>query len=161
MSEKTITIDGVVHELRVERDGARFAAGGGGLEVIEVRGHEATVRIGGRTLVIPFAMEGSKISFSYDGEIYAAEVADKGARSRSRHRDQSMSAPMPGLVLRVLVASGSVVEKGTPLVILEAMKMEHTIVAPRHGKVVAVKCKTGELVQAGVELIEFAAVVEA
>jgi 3-methylcrotonyl-CoA carboxylase alpha subunit len=49
------------------------------------------------------------------------------------------------------------VEKGTPLVILEAMKMEHTITAPAKGRVKEVRCAPGEQVAEGVELIAFEA----
>jgi biotin carboxyl carrier protein len=60
---------------------------------------------------------------------------------------------MPGAVLKILVKPGDVVKRGTPLVILEAMKMEHPIVAPRDGTVVSVNCREGELVQPGLELV--------
>jgi biotin carboxyl carrier protein len=46
------------------------------------------------------------------------------------------------------------VTKGTPLIILEAMKMEHQIVATRDGKITAIRCSEGELVQPGTDLIE-------
>ena len=49
---------------------------------------------------------------------------------------------------------GDVVTRGQPLLILEAMKMEHAIAAPRDGRVSAVNCSEGELVQPGVDLIE-------
>jgi biotin carboxyl carrier protein len=80
-------------------------------------------------------------------------VADKGVRAKARHRDASMSAPMPGLVLKILVREGDVVAKGAPLLILEAMKMEHQIAAPRDGVIATVNCREGDLVQAGVELV--------
>jgi len=60
---------------------------------------------------------------------------------------------MPGLVLKVLVQPESKVEKGQQLVILEAMKMEHAITAPRDGVVAAVNCREGEMVQPGVDLV--------
>ena len=60
---------------------------------------------------------------------------------------------MPGAVLKILVTPGAVVKRGMPLVILEAMKMEHPITAPRDGTVVSVNCKEGELVQPGIELV--------
>jgi 3-methylcrotonyl-CoA carboxylase alpha subunit len=65
----------------------------------------------------------------------------------------SLAAPMPGKVLQVLVAAGAKVAKGAPLVILEAMKMEHTIAAPHDGRVVEIHFKAGEQVNEGVELL--------
>jgi 3-methylcrotonyl-CoA carboxylase alpha subunit len=68
-----------------------------------------------------------------------------------------MTAPMPGVVLEIFVAAGDVVTKGTPLLILEAMKMEHQIAAPYDGVVEAVHCAKGDLVQPGVDLISLIA----
>ena len=65
----------------------------------------------------------------------------------------SLAAPMPGKVLQVLVQAGAKVAKGAPLVILEAMKMEHTIAAPHDGKVAEIYFKAGEQVNEGVELL--------
>ncbi|MDP9191672.1 MAG: hypothetical protein M3P06_08205 [Acidobacteriota bacterium] len=124
-----------------------------GIEVVAVRADEMDLRVNGLLHVVPYAVQGSTISFSFDGEIYFADVAEKGVRAKARHRDASMSAPMPGLVLKILVRVGDVVPKGAPLLILEAMKMEHQIVAPRDGEIAAVHCREGELVQSGVELI--------
>jgi 3-methylcrotonyl-CoA carboxylase alpha subunit len=62
---------------------------------------------------------------------------------------------MPGKVIAVLVAPGAKVAKGSPLVILEAMKMEHTIVAPADGTVKEVRFAAGEQVDEGVDLIAF------
>ncbi len=64
-----------------------------------------------------------------------------------------MAAPMPGVVLKILVRQGDVVKKGTPLVVLEAMKMEHQIIATHDGTITAVNCREGELVQPGVDLV--------
>jgi len=60
---------------------------------------------------------------------------------------------MPGKVIAVLVEKGARVEKGAPLVILEAMKMEHTITAPRAGTVAAIRFAAGEQVDEGVDLL--------
>jgi 3-methylcrotonyl-CoA carboxylase alpha subunit len=124
-----------------------------GIEIVAVRADEMDLRVKGQLHVVPYAVQGSTISFSFDGEIYFADVAEKGVRAKARHRDASMSAPMPGLVLKILVRPGDVVAKGAPLLILEAMKMEHQIVAPRDGEIAAVNCREGELVQSGVELV--------
>jgi 3-methylcrotonyl-CoA carboxylase alpha subunit len=68
----------------------------------------------------------------------------------------SLAAPMPGKVLQVLVAVGAKVAKGAPLVILEAMKMEHTIAAPHDGQVAEIHFKAGEQVNEGAELLRLA-----
>jgi 3-methylcrotonyl-CoA carboxylase alpha subunit len=64
-----------------------------------------------------------------------------------------MSAPMPGFVLKILVKPGDVVKKGAPLVVLEAMKMEHQIVASHDGTIASINCTEGELVQPGLDLV--------
>jgi len=153
MSEKTITIRNQSRELEIERDGVKHRAGDQQIEVLSMRGHVAEIVIDGRTHSVPFVVNGSEVSFAFDGEIYTADVADKGARTRAKHRDHSMSAPMPGVVTKILVKRGDAVAKGAPLLILEAMKMEHTINAPRDGSVASVNCAEGELVQPGVELV--------
>jgi len=67
-----------------------------------------------------------------------------------------LSAPMPGRVVQLLVAAGDAVRQGQPLIVIEAMKMEHTIAAPRDGTVEAVRYAVGDLVDEGAELIALA-----
>lgn len=122
------------------------------IELIRIEGDEAEIRVDGRTHIVPFVIQGSTVNFAFEGEIYFIEVEEKG-RARARHKDHSTEAPMPGVVLRILVRKGDVVSKGAPLLILEAMKMEHQISAGKDGKVVSVNCREGELVQPGVELV--------
>ncbi len=64
-------------------------------------------------------------------------------------------APMPGKVIALVAAEGAKVEKGAPLLILEAMKMEHTITAPAAGTVKAFRFGVGDQVGDGAELVEF------
>jgi 3-methylcrotonyl-CoA carboxylase alpha subunit len=65
-------------------------------------------------------------------------------------------APMPGRVLAVMVKEGDKVARGAPLVVMEAMKMEHTVVAPAAGTVEKVLCGVGEQVKEGAELLRVA-----
>jgi 3-methylcrotonyl-CoA carboxylase alpha subunit len=62
-------------------------------------------------------------------------------------------APMPGRVVQLLVAAGEQVRQGQPMIVVEAMKMEHTIAAPRDGIVAAVHYAPGDVVEDGAELI--------
>ncbi|HEY8183353.1 MAG TPA: biotin/lipoyl-containing protein [Thermoanaerobaculia bacterium] len=124
------------------------------VELIATRGNIAEMRIDGRAVFVPYIVEGTQVSFKYEGETYSIDNGEKTSRSKRRHRDHSMSAPMPGVILKVLASQGQQVTKGMPLVILEAMKMEHVIAAPRDGTVAAINCKEGELVQPGNDLIE-------
>ena len=64
---------------------------------------------------------------------------------------------MPGTVTRILVEPGTGVLRGTPLIVIEAMKMEHTLRAPADGHLKALKCAVGDVVQEGAELADFEA----
>ena len=66
-----------------------------------------------------------------------------------------LTAPMPGKVVALLAQPGQKVDKGTPLLILEAMKMEHTITAPSAGTIKAFCYAAGEQVADGAALVEF------
>jgi 3-methylcrotonyl-CoA carboxylase alpha subunit len=67
-----------------------------------------------------------------------------------------LTAPMPGRVIQVMAAKGSQVDRGAPLLVLEAMKMEYTITAPAAGTIAEVRCAPGDVVSEGAELIAFA-----
>jgi len=68
-----------------------------------------------------------------------------------------LTAPMPGRVTQLLVGAGDAVRRGEPMMIIEAMKMEHTVAAPVDGTVEAVRFAVGDLVEEGAELITLAA----
>jgi 3-methylcrotonyl-CoA carboxylase alpha subunit len=68
-----------------------------------------------------------------------------------------LTAPMPGKVVAVMASNGQEVKKGQPLVIMEAMKMEHTISAPSDGVVEEVLYQVGDQVADGAPLLAFKA----
>jgi 3-methylcrotonyl-CoA carboxylase alpha subunit len=68
-----------------------------------------------------------------------------------------VTAPLPGKIVQVLVRPGAKVRKGEVLLVMEAMKMEHTIAAPADGTVAHVGFAEGEQVEEGAELIGFEA----
>jgi 3-methylcrotonyl-CoA carboxylase alpha subunit len=77
---------------------------------------------------------------------HAGEAEAEGGR---------LTAPMPGKIVAVLVAAGAKVDKGTPLLIMEAMKMEHTIAAPSDGEVDELLYAVGDQVAEGAQLLSF------
>lgn len=141
MSDRRIVLDG--EEVTV--------AGSGEVKLIAVHGNDAELLVNGRRTIVPFLRRGDQIQFIYNGETFTAEVSRRPRRRRGA--EHSMSAPMPGVVLKIFVEPGDVVAKGDPLLILEAMKMEHQIASPYDGVVDAIHCSEGEMVQPGVDLI--------
>jgi 3-methylcrotonyl-CoA carboxylase alpha subunit len=97
---------------------------------------------------------GNAIHVFEAGRHYVFDVADPylpPADAADHHG--GLVAPMPGRVLAVHVSEGQEVARGAPLVVMEAMKMEHTVTAPRAGKVEKVFCAAGEQVKEGSELL--------
>ena len=82
--------------------------------------------------------------------VLEAEAMAEGAGAR-------FTAPMPGKIVQVLIAAGAKVAKGAALMVMEAMKMEHTIAAPADGTVAELHYGTGDLVEEGAELLRFEA----
>ena len=77
-------------------------------------------------------------------------------RAEAEDEDDGMlSAPMPGKIVRQPVVAGERVARGAPLLVLEAMKMEHTITAPRDGRIVRLHYTEGDQVEEGAVLIDF------
>lgn len=91
-----------------------------------------------------------------DGQVARLEVSS-GTRARRKARGgghDALTAPMPATVVKLLVDAGAAVKQGQTLIVLEAMKMELPVRAPRDGIVRQVACRQGELVQPGVPLLE-------
>jgi biotin carboxyl carrier protein len=89
------------------------------------------------------------------GEVAMLDITAQGGRASKPRSDGGVMAPMPATVIAVHVAPGQAVKHGDTLIVLEAMKMELPIRAPRDGIIKAVHCATGELVQPGINLLEF------
>ena len=90
-----------------------------------------------------------------DGQVYVLNVSTaSGARTRRTDEHTALAAPMPATVVTINVQPGQRVSKGDALILLEAMKMELPIKAPRDASVKAIACGPGDLVQPGVPLLE-------
>jgi 3-methylcrotonyl-CoA carboxylase alpha subunit len=98
--------------------------------------------------------QGANFDIFQAGLRHTLHLHDPLARSADAEESSgSLAAPMPGKIVAVLVKPGATVARGAPLLILEAMKMEHTICAPAEGVVTAVFFRTGEQVSEGAKLI--------
>jgi 3-methylcrotonyl-CoA carboxylase alpha subunit len=111
------------------------------------------VRLDDQTLRGRAVKVGNEWNLFAAGEQHRLSMRDELHELESDAHGGSLAAPMPGKVIAVLVEKGARVEKGAPLVILEAMKMEHTITAPRAGKVAEIRFAAGEQVDEGVDLL--------
>jgi 3-methylcrotonyl-CoA carboxylase alpha subunit len=118
-----------------------------GRMIVDLDGHRFTARV---------AEAGARVHVWAAGEHAAVERFDPFAFTGDEGAGGGrLVAPMPGKVVQVLTEAGAAVTKGTPLIVLEAMKMEHTIAAPVDGTVEAVHYAAGDLVEDGAELIAF------
>ena len=84
-----------------------------------------------------------------------ALIKEMGFEVGASKQVNAIKAPMPGLILEVSVSEGQEVKENDPLLILEAMKMENSIVSPRSGKIKSVVAIKGAAVEKGQLLIEF------
>lgn len=159
-----------VKTVRVERTGATFAVtigdqhytvaaqlGTNGRLHLSMAGERTTALVvtGGQTDLARYVW--------LAGESWAiprmSELRRRQATSPAVATD-SVTAPMPGQILDLLVAPGVTVAQGDPLVVLGAMKMETQIVAPHAGVVAVVGCAVGETVQRGQLLVQLTPVTE-
>lgn len=162
-----VTLEGTEYVIDVSpsADGAPRVTMGGkpvDLDVLAV-GESLLLRIDGK--VVDLTVEGAppelglvaggdRIYVRVESERVRAALAAKrpGAGGAG---DLVVKSPMPGRVLKVLVAEGDEVERGTPLVVVEAMKMENELRATGAGKVTKVFVKPGQTVEGGAKLVQF------
>ena len=89
----------------------------------------------------------------YNGDIFTISELERGAKSSDK-AEGGLSAPMPGTVLDVMVRERQRVREGQPLMTIEAMKMEHRILATKAGEVISINFNQGERVDMGSVLVE-------
>ena len=151
--EKVVTAayDGVAFQLEFEgrcsTAAGRFAGGS-----------ELRVDLGGRRINVTVVSANEKRHVFIDGVCFVFASIDPLFHAGSGGgAEGGLTAPMPGKVIALIAPVGARIEKGAPLLILEAMKMEHTIAAPAAGVVKGFRFNVGEQVSDGAELVEFEA----
>jgi 3-methylcrotonyl-CoA carboxylase alpha subunit len=121
-----------------------------------LEGHHFTIELDQRRAPAIFIASGSRRHVVFDGQTWIMERHDPlGLFDHSGGPASGCAAPMPGKVISHLIPVGARVEKGTALLILEAMKMEQTLVAPKSGMVKGYFFAEGDQVGEGALLVDF------
>ena len=150
-------------ELAIEysRDGLRLVHDGRTEALTASIGGDETriqLRVGEMAVHGHVYFDGEQIHVFEGGEAALLTLADPIAHAGEGEAEGGrLTAPMPGKVVAILVSNGAQVAKGTPLVVMEAMKMEHTIAAPADGIVEEIVFRVGDQVEEGAALLRFAA----
>jgi len=158
-----IVVNGTAHEVPVQEVGSgrkrRFAITAGGKTVLargRLQGNDLIAVIDGHRQTVQVVEDGE--SFTLFGQGGALEFSlaqpDYGDEREMAGGDVS-AAPMHGTVVKLLAAAGEAVEAGQPLLVLEAMKMEHTICASSAGEITAFRVKAGQQVAEGERMFDW------
>jgi biotin carboxyl carrier protein len=154
-----LKIGGRTRAVKVNSTGARpeFSLDGQGVaaDIVEVEPNVFSVLLGGEVFEVRIHQTAQGTRVHVDSHEYLAELDDprqwrRGAGGAlSAEGRQSIFAPMPGKVVRVLVQTGAVVESGQGLLVIEAMKMQNEVKSSKDGKVERINVKEGQAVNAG------------
>ncbi|MGH1358464.1 MAG: acetyl/propionyl/methylcrotonyl-CoA carboxylase subunit alpha [Burkholderiaceae bacterium] len=118
--------------------------------------HRLRATVDGRLTELAVVQQGNLMHLFVGTERYRIERHDPIAQAeQSDHGGGGLTAPMPGKIVAVKTSPGAVVRKGDALLIMEAMKMEHTIAAPVDGTVKSIHFEAGDQVTDGAELVSF------
>ncbi len=111
--------------------------------------------LGGHRLRAPVVLDGLRVTVLHGGRVWRLLLDDPTAAAAALEEGGAglLTAPMPGKVVAVLVETGAAVKAGQPLMVLEAMKMEHTITAPGDGTVAEIRFNAGDQVSDGDQLL--------
>jgi 3-methylcrotonyl-CoA carboxylase alpha subunit len=148
------------HEIRIEQRGERYLVSAAGRET-ELQGHlqgdvlHLDVEGHRQRGVLARTEDGFTLYLSR-GACHFREVLPDTGEADASGADSGLVAPMNGTIVTLLVEPGARVEENTPLLVMEAMKMEHTIRAPATGTVESFFYQPGDLVDGGAELLSFA-----
>ena len=136
---------------RLEADGQSLS-----LQASREGRHGLSLQLDGRRLQLQVLRMGGRFELLWRGQRWLLDYRDPLQRAVHAHDAQTeLVAPMPGRVIAWLVQPGTAVAAGTPLLVLEAMKMEHSLRAPEAGVVEGFCAPVGGQVVAGQRLVDF------
>jgi acetyl/propionyl-CoA carboxylase alpha subunit len=130
---------------------------GAGVRSIEAGGEIRALEIAGEIVPVRAVRSGGRVFVWCAGRVFEFALGGgRGRRAAASAGLEGLWAPMPGKILDTRVREGETVRAGQTLLILEAMKMEHEIRAPRAGRVGRLPFRNGDQVETGALLVEFA-----
>jgi len=144
-------------QFRLEPSAAVSGDGRRAASVIEVAPGIWSVLIDERSYEARVLSDDGPVVVEINGERYPVAVEDPRRRNRARGVQPdggrvSITAPMPGKIVRTLAAEGDTVAAGQGIVVMEAMKMQNELKTPRGGRIAALPVREGETVAAGAVL---------
>jgi propionyl-CoA carboxylase alpha chain len=168
-SDHVVKIGGEPHRVRIEPFEGGTLASVDGAHAVEMFGSWTpgqrllAITIGGRQRTVQVARNGRKWVLTTRGASHKVQVLDPHVAELSVHMIEKappdlsrlLLAPMPGLVTKLDVAVGDKVEPGQPVAVMEAMKMENILRAPKAATVKATPVKAGESVAVDQVIVEF------
>ncbi|BCX18677.1 MAG: 3-methylcrotonyl-CoA carboxylase subunit alpha [Geminicoccaceae bacterium] len=150
--ERTVRLEGTAEAREASLDGVPL-----GRVRLDRRGAEVRVELAGRRSVARATLVGETVLLARDGRTLVLRRAPAARAGTDEIGGEGLvAAPMPGKVVRLAVTPGDRVVRGQLLAVLEAMKMEHRLEAPREGRVAAVHVAVGEQVEEGTILLDLA-----
>ena len=153
-----IAIDGKHYRLELEREDGRWSCRLDGtpidVDAILARPDVLSLRIANKAYEVKCERVGADLHLWVGSIRFAAEVRDpRSLRGRFRtdneHGPKKLTAPMPGKVVRILVAQGAAIEAGAGVLVVEAMKMQNEVKSPKKGIVQKILITEGAAVNAG------------
>jgi 3-methylcrotonyl-CoA carboxylase alpha subunit len=126
------------------------------MTVLQHDRQDLLINLSGETVRGTVVRDADRFDVFYAGMQATLNYADPLAHAGEAESEAGrLTAPMPGKIVAVLAGKGETVEKGAPLLIMEAMKMEHTIAAPSNGMVEQLLYAVGDQVAEGAQLLVF------
>jgi biotin carboxyl carrier protein len=155
--EKTVDIEPL--------DGSRFRITIGGesprvIDAEQVEGQVVHMLVDGRSHDVGIEQEGGALHVQVQDDVYRLELLDErkhrllAARGKFQvSGPQTIRAPMPGKIVKILVGKGAAVEEGQGVIVIEAMKMENELRAPKAGHVAEIFVTEGQTVENRTDLV--------
>ncbi len=157
VDENEYTAEVTIHdgfEYRIQMDTLVFE-----IENMDLKVDVAGFELNGQSMEVIYSLEEGRNLISFNGHNFILrrndflEQQDTYVSMTTANGDAKIVSPMPGKVIKIIVSQGQEVKKGEVLLIVEAMKMENNIIAPKDGKIKQINVQEGEMVDGSLELI--------